>query len=259
MTALQSQISDIGLEKVADIRSVRSWSDDLQLQSFANFAHELRTPVQVLLGYLDMLIADEGVERNIIERMNVNVHELAQTVENVLDFTLPLDESVVPLQQEIELATFFSELEEVLLAARRKSTIAIRVDLAEAPRAIVSRQRALRSIVLNLASNAIKFTEHGEVAIVARHSDGDPPLLLLEIRDTGPGISADLMSAAFEPMVQLSQSSIRRHRGLGLGLTVVQRNIRALGGSLAVESTPGVGSCFRVTIPCAISQQQVCG
>jgi signal transduction histidine kinase len=59
--------------------------------------------------------------------------------------------------------------------------------------------------------------------------------------------------------VQLSQSSIRRHRGLGLGLTVVQRNVTALGGNLAVESAPGVGSCFKITIPCAVSKQQVCG
>ncbi|HLX36637.1 MAG TPA: HAMP domain-containing sensor histidine kinase [Candidatus Binataceae bacterium] len=257
MTASQGQIFAIGQETFATAHSSRGWSDDVQLQSFANIAHELRTPVQVLLGYLDMLVADQrqSVAREIIERMNVNVHELAQTVENVIDLSLAYNDSAGLLNENIQLGEFFEELEEVLRLGRHKANVAVHLDVAGAPRTIATRRRALRSIVLNLASNAVKFTERGEVAITARSSGSDPTHLLIEVRDTGPGISEEDLASAFEPMVQLSQSSIRRHRGIGLGLTVVQRNVEALSGNLSVESAPGVGSCFKVTIPCVVSKQ----
>ena len=244
------------------------WSGGVHLGPLANFAHELRTPVQVLLGYLDILRGErvdaaaatlaELANRTIIERMNANVRELAQTVENVLEFVLA-DAALETAAEEVELAEFFDELEEVLDTLKRNGNLAIRFDLGHAPRTIVTRRRALRSIVLNLASNAIKFTSDGEVVISASLCVDDPDTLVLEVRDTGVGIDDDQLSSAFEPMVQLSQSSIRRHRGLGLGLTVVQRNVKGLGGRLWVESAPAVGSCFKVTIPCSVSSQQVCG
>ncbi|HVN28118.1 MAG TPA: HAMP domain-containing sensor histidine kinase [Candidatus Binataceae bacterium] len=234
----------------------------LPLESFANFAHELRTPVQVLLGYLDMLRTDRDeapddappglAEQTIIERMNLNVHELAQTVDNVLEFALTFSPAKAPLEEEIVLARLFEEVDEVLRDSRRNHQPALRIDLGKAPRAVFTRRRALRSIVLNLAANALKFTPDGEVTIEVT-GQREPPTLCIEVRDTGAGISGDLLSDAFAPMVQLSNSSIRRYRGLGLGLTLVQFNVKSLGGRLEVESEPGVGSCFKVTIPCSES------
>jgi signal transduction histidine kinase len=244
------------------------WSDGVHLESLANLAHELRTPVQVLLGYLDILRDDraapdagdlsESPERIIIERMNANVHELAQTVENVLEFVLAYASAETAIEEEIELAEFFAELEEVLRASKRNQNLAIRINLDDAPRTVVTQRRPLRSIVLNLATNAIKFTADGEVTISISRCALEPQNLELEVRDTGAGISRDLLSFAFEPLVQLSHSSVRRHRGLGLGLAVVQRNVKTLGGRLQVESVPGAGSCFKVTIPCTISASRAC-
>ena len=133
----------------------------------------------------------------------------------------------------------------MLEASKRNDDLAIRFELEHAPRAIVTRRRALRSIILNLASNAIKFTADGEVVISASVCADDPDTLLLAVRDTGVGIDDDLLLSVFEPMVQLSQSSIRRHRGLGLGLTVVQRNVKGLGGRLWIESAPAVRILFQ--------------
>jgi signal transduction histidine kinase len=232
------------------------WGRAFGYESLANLAHELRTPVQVLLGYLDMLRGDgmQGSsdspaesDRAIIERMNVNVHELAQTVDNVLEFALAYANADSSLEEEIDLAQLFEELDEVLGASKRNDTLALRLNLDEAPRTVVMRRRPLRSIVLNLGSNAIKFTAAGEVTITATGVGGSH--LNLEVRDTGKGMSRDLISVAFEPLVQLSRSSVRHHRGLGLGLTLVQHNVRSLGGRLQVESEPGVGSCFKVSIP----------
>ena len=105
--------------------------------------------------------------------------------------------------------------------------------------------------MLNLAVNAIKFASEGAVTITISGSAQEPPQLVIEVRDTGAGMSDNALSSAFEPLTQLSGSSVRRYRGLGLGLTVVQRNVKALGGQLEVESEVGVGSCFKVTIPCS--------
>jgi signal transduction histidine kinase len=240
-----------------------SWSSGIHLESLANFAHELRTPVQVLLGYLDILRddhADAGVDFPspapdwaIIERMNSNVQELAQTVENVLEFAVASACAEPMIEEQLPLADFFAELNEVLKASNHNPSVAIRLDLENAPPTIYTQRRALRSIVLNLALNAIKFTTAGEVTISVSRGATSPGELLIEIRDTGAGISRDLLSSAFEPMVQLSGPSIRRYRGLGLGLAVVRRHIAALGGRLQVESVPGAGSCFKATIPCTRS------
>lgn len=236
------------------------WSDGVHFESLANLAHELRTPVQVLLGYLDILRedrSDPGIEpgeysadRMIIERMNANVHELAQTVENVLEYALAYAGAESAIEEEIELAEFFAELDDILQASNRNQNLTIRINLNDAPRAAITQRRPLRSIVLNLAINAIKFTTQGEVAIEVGGSAEPTQNLAIEVRDTGAGISSELLSSAFEPLVQLSSSSIRRHRGLGLGLAMVRHNVNALGGQLQVESVLGRGSCFKVRIPC---------
>lgn len=243
-----------------------SWSDGALFESLANLAHELRTPVQVLLGYLDILRDDHGdapdpsaaSERAILERMNTNVHELAQTVENVLEFVLASAGAETATAEEIELVEFFAELEEVLAASNSNPRVAVRINLDQAPVIVVTQRRPLRSILLNLAVNAIKFTAAGEVSICVRSDCDAPGILEIKVRDSGEGISRDLLASAFEPLVQLSHSSVRRHRGLGLGLAIVQRHVTALGGCLKVELTPGSGSCFKVTIPCLRSVPPVC-
>jgi signal transduction histidine kinase len=241
------------------------WSSGLQFESLANLAHELRTPVQVLLGYLDILQGGTEVpldspagppDRAIIERMSLNVHELAQTVDNVLEFALAFSSAETLIEEEIELAQLLAEVEEVLHGSNRNQHLALTINLEDAPRSVFMRRRPLRSILVNLASNALKFTANGEVAITLAGAEA-PPALCIEVRDTGAGISRELLLSAFEPLVQLSRSSVRHHRGLGLGLALVQLNVKSLAGRLEVESEPGVGSCFKITIPCSGSGPQV--
>jgi signal transduction histidine kinase len=256
----QPQSQQPGLVPLDPIAPSAGWASGAYLESFANLAHELRTPVQVLFGYLDILRGERPVSSptdtsnplapSIIDRMNANVHELAQTVENVLEYALAYSNAGAAVEEVIDIPQFFAEIEEVLEASMRNSALTLHIDLAGSPKRVVARRRPLRSIVLNLANNALKFTAEGRVTITVG-SMGEAPALCIEVRDTGQGISSDLLSAAFEPLVQLSNSSIRRHRGLGLGLALVDRNVKSLGARLQVESEPGVGSCFTVTIPCS--------
>lgn len=234
----------------------RGWCDRAHLAALANLAHELRTPVQVMLGCIDMLRGEltdaaRPHPREIIERMNANAYDLACAVDNVMEFALPGTADGAIVEEEIALEELFDEIWPILHAANRNKRLTISVDLEGAPPAVRSQRHALRAILLNLATNAIKFTASGTVTIAVwgTHRAG-ADAIEFEVRDTGMGIEPELMRQAFAAFSQLSHSNTRDHRGLGLGLMVVRRNVDALGGKLRVKSRPGAGSTFRVTLPC---------
>jgi signal transduction histidine kinase len=232
------------------------WEQGLHMEALANLAHELRSPVQAILGYLDIL-RDEVTDvlgarhRQIIERLNANAYDLAQTVENVMDFSVAQAMAEATDDEEIHLHDLIGELVPVLEAANDSKGLEIRFDLDAAPLVFRSRRRPIKSILLNLAVNAIKFTDSGSVTIAIRlaASAQRGSAVELEVRDTGPGIEADLVAQAFKTCAQLSHSSSRSHRGMGLGLAVVQRNVKALGGKIVVRSEWPRGSAFVVIIP----------
>lgn len=232
------------------------WADALPPGAVANLAHELRTPIQVLLGCVDMLREEGGAKSrrsDIIERMNCNLHDLAETIENVMEFAHESIGDEPPIEENFAVAELFEEIAPMLEAANRGKNLAIRIDLGDAPATITTRRHAMHSIVANLAGNAIKFTQAGSVRITlerARLRGSDAVRLV--VKDSGPGIPPELIERAFQPMVQLSDSNTRQHRGLGLGLAIVRHNVRALGGWINFSSEPGHGSVVTVVIPCAV-------
>ncbi len=233
-----------------------NWEQGVHLEALANLAHELRSPVQALLGYLDILRDELGDALNsrhkhIFERVNANAHDLAQTVENVMDFSLA-DAMAEPAgQEDIHPDELIAELAPALEAANDSKGLQISYDLEAAPAVIRSRRRPIKSILLNLAVNAIKFTEKGSVTIAIRRAilPEVGSAVELAVSDTGPGIDAEQVARAFTLCAQLSNSSVRIHRGMGLGLAVVRRNAIALGATIAVSTALAQGSVFVVTIP----------
>jgi signal transduction histidine kinase len=226
------------------------------MEALANLAHELRSPVQAILGYLDIL-RDElrnelsGRHKQMIERLNANAHDLAQTVENVMDFSVADAMAEPATEEEIRPHDLVEDLVPALEAANDSKCLEIRFDLDCAPAVFRARRRPVKAILLNLGVNAIRFTDRGSVTIAIRRVESSrlEPAIELEVRDTGPGIEAGEIAQAFKPCAQLSHSSIRSHRGMGLGLAVVQRNVEALGATIVVETAPDHGSAFIVTIP----------
>jgi len=234
------------------------WEQGVHLEALANLAHELRSPVQALLGYLDILRDELGEllnsrHKHIFERLNANAHDLAQTVENVMDFSVADARAEAADQDDIHPHELIAELAPALEAANDSKGLQIRYELEAAPAVFRSRRRPIKSILLNLAVNAIKFTEKGSVTIAIREavSPEAGPAVELAVSDTGPGIDPEMVARAFQLCAQLSSSSVRRYRGMGLGLAVVRRNAIALGATIAVNSALGQGSAFIVTIPVA--------
>lgn len=236
------------------------WSQGIKFEVLANLAHELRTPIQVLIGFIDILRDDWAAELSaqpleILERMNANIHDLAQTVDNMMDLVLA-DANAGPLvNEDIMLSSLMADITPILEAANQRKQLELHFEMDDAPATIHAPRRGLRSILLNLALNAIKFTESGRVTVTLRRSRSQEKneALEIEITDTGPGIDPAMLERASRPFAQLSNSSARRYRGLGLGLAVVQRNVRTLGGRLELRpAAAGNGSDFVVEIPAQV-------
>jgi signal transduction histidine kinase len=228
----------------------------LDRETLGNLAHELRTPVQVLIGYLDMLrddVADEvgPLARDLVDRMHANIHDLAQTVDNLMEFVMSEAQAFPNLDENINIAGLIGEVQPAMEAANLKKNLALRFDVSEAPVAIRAPRRALRSVILNLALNAIKFTESGGIVVAIREAAmaGQNAAVEVEVDDSGPGMSPAMPDRAREPFVQLSGSTARRHRGLGLGLTMVQRHVTAMGGTVELRSKDEQGTSLIVRVP----------
>ncbi len=231
----------------------RRWAGGVRLESMANLAHELRTPVHVLLGYLDLLRQEWSDAlgaggRRIVERMELNAHELAQTLENLLELATAEAGGRVVVAELVDVGELMAELGRVLAAANQRRGLRLNFELDQAPATLYCDRRMLRSIIANLALNAIKFTSAGSVTVAIRRAKGESGRgrVEVEVRDTGPGLDSGMLERAFEPFAQLSASSSRLYRGLGLGLALVRRNVAELGGTLEVVSSAGRGSSFVV-------------
>ncbi|MFZ0887628.1 MAG: HAMP domain-containing sensor histidine kinase [Candidatus Binataceae bacterium] len=246
-------------------RSGNSWPAAVRLEGFANLAHELRTPLQVLLGYLDILRDrstgwSEGSvaeARQIFDRMNVSALELAQTVENLMEFATAEPDGCSRVEEQVALPDLITELMPIFEAANQCKRLALNFELEDAPLRIRSQRRPIRLILLNLVLNAIKFTAAGMVTVSVRplHPiDGRRQGIEIGVSDTGTGISPAQIAWLCRPFTQLSHATTRRYRGVGLGLAVVRRNVAALDGELEACSTPGAGSVFTVRIPEALAQ-----
>jgi signal transduction histidine kinase len=236
--------------------SANSWRQGLRLEALANLAHELRTPVQVLLGYVDILRDDHAPEfstetRALLDRMNANVHDLAQTVDNLMHFVMSEVNAEAMIDEDVTPGSLVAEITPVLEAANQQKHLKLQLDFAAAPDLFCIPRRPLKAILLNLAVNAIKFTDSGSVTVVLRrrHDAGAASAIEVEVSDTGPGLSPGILDQAKEPFAQLSNTSARRFRGLGLGLAVVQRSVDALGGQIELRERTDHGSNFLVTIP----------
>jgi signal transduction histidine kinase len=138
----------------------------------------------------------------------------------------------------------------VLEAANGDKRLDLRFDCKDAPAVIRAPRRAVTATIINLALNAIRFTDAGTVTIAIRQvNHGKRAAVEIEVSDTGPGLNPALLEPMSRPFAQLSRSSTRRYRGVGLGLTVARRNVEMLGGSLRLHSTPSHGATFLVRLP----------
>jgi len=225
-------------------------ASQLKSQFVATMSHELRTPLNVISGYTEML-ADKEMEpgsatwSDLIGRIQRSALELNDLVSATLDMNR-LEIGHEPVSRErVVVETICLRLDgDVQPVVPPGVTLRWQLDLGHA--AIVTDGVKLRTIIKNLVVNALKFTSSGFVEVRA---ETDEDVLVVSVQDTGIGIAAENQTMIFEMFRQVDGTSTRRFGGVGLGLHIVQRLVRLLGGTVSVTSVPGEGSTFTVRLP----------
>jgi PAS domain S-box-containing protein len=225
----------------------------LKSQFLANMSHEFRTPLNAMLGYTSMLL--QGVAGDLeppakrqLSRIESNGRHLLTIINEILDISrieagrMPLQLSTFKIPELI--AEVRAELEPIIL----RSKLALTVDVPRDVKAITSDRQKVKQILLNLLSNALKFTHHGGVTIAARTQKKDRTVAL-SVADTGIGIAPSDQDRIFEDFRQLDNSPTRAYGGTGLGLSICRRLAQMLDGQISVQSTVGKGSIFLLTLP----------
>jgi signal transduction histidine kinase len=220
--------------------------EGLRKESVADLAHELRTPVQGILARVEA--AQDGVLDD--EKANLSaMHDEALRLARLLDDLSALAEAERPgllLDAEpIDLAAIAGSQAAAFAAAFADKEIALSSDLESA--IVDGDPRRLEQIVVNLLSNALRYTDAGGAVRVVVRKDGETALL--EVTDTGIGIASEDLPRVFARFWRGEKSRSRDTGGAGIGLAIVKELVQAHGGAIAVESTPGEGSAFRVTLP----------
>jgi PAS domain S-box-containing protein len=226
----------------------------------ANMSHEIRTPMTAILGYaalLDEPDADTATVRDSAATIRRNADHLLHLINEILDLS-----KIEAGQMAIEsIPCRPSDLVRDAIAlfegrARQKGLhLTARVE-PDVPAVVISDPTRLKQILHNLVGNAIKFTEEGSVTVMLGLEPGrGPGRLLIRVRDSGIGMSAEQLGGLFRPFAQAERSTSRRFGGTGLGLTIVRHLARLLGGDVAVTSTPGVGSAFTVVVDAPASTE----
>ncbi|MBA3415331.1 MAG: PAS domain-containing protein [Chloroflexia bacterium] len=251
----QTVLTDITDIKLA--QEVAEAANALKSTFLSSMSHELRTPLNAITGYTHLLLDGyEGdvpaAQRTAIEIIAGAADHLLALIDDVLDLSKIEAEALELSPQRLDLASVVEDVRTALVAQAAAKALVLTVDVAPGL-TVEADPRRFRQILLNLVANAVKFTERGEVRIAARPVAAGVEVV---VADTGLGIAPAFLPYVFDEFRQADPSPTRRHGGSGLGLAIVRRLVDLHGGTIAVESEPGVGTTFVVTLPAVQDSSQ---
>jgi len=225
----------------------------LKSQFLANMSHEFRTPLNAILGYTHMLLNNvtgqvTDPQRKSLTRIDSNARHLLALINDILDITR-IEAGRMPLNvASFRVGDLFEEVQSELEPIIRRSNLTVSTRQRGAVPAVRSDRQKVKQIVLNLLSNALKFTPAGSVTMTASY-DARRREVAIAVKDTGVGIQRDDQAKVFEDFRQLDASPARGYGGTGLGLSICRRLASMLGGAIELDSESGRGSTFTLRLP----------
>jgi PAS domain S-box-containing protein len=241
-------------ERTADLELARADAERLartKSEFLANMSHEIRTPLNGVLGMAHIGLRASAADSKVRDAFNKIINSgklLLGIINDILDFS-KIEAGMLRLEStEVDIHAILHETLELMQERAAAKGLALKIELADnLPPVCQSDPLRLRQILLNLLSNAVKFTEAGSITLTAGMDD---TALVMHVVDTGIGISPEQAGKIFNSFEQGDNSTTRKFGGTGLGLAITERIVRLMGGSIALSSTPGMGSHFTVRLPC---------
>ncbi|MGQ0587184.1 MAG: 7TM diverse intracellular signaling domain-containing protein [Gammaproteobacteria bacterium] len=239
-------------EELTRARTAAEAATTAKSDFLARMSHELRTPMNAIIGFTDLALRGDAESKRVehLGHIRAAARSLLRIINDILDLSKVEAGKLALEQRDFDLQEVLDHVHALLAQQAKDKALRLSVACAEpTPRALVGDPLRLEQVLVNLVGNAVKFTDKGEVELtveLASATDRRARLRFM-VRDTGVGLSQDAQARLFTPFTQVDAFSTRRHGGTGLGLAITRQLVEKMGGRIAVESLPGVGSVFLFT------------